>query len=651
MTKRLHIILSFLFAVVIAVSALVFPTSIPLASAAETVVGAYEEQNVMYDLEGSTIGDRAFSLTDYPLNVTAPPQVIHFAEFGYSYDADRRSDFGLYLYVYNPQQIALDTASQRNKVQLSFGTRDSYSKYTLEFLNYSEGAGIEGRFYKFKVSLTDAAKQFVFNNVSPDARVYRISGIELSRGGVVTEYPCTQVYTYTGYAKGYGSELAEGDTLSCTADGLEKFLSLEVHSTYYRPEGTNGQNRYTHDSLSSIYFAIPRDVVEEYGRMSRIRGEYIRALTSEIFVTGDEAFYREFLSVVGQDVGYVDEDDAFRGMILANEGRTIVGISSDWMYHAPQEIAEYYTDDRYFSQLNYVLRATTGNADTFDLPSETLQAYMEWFTEEYAADNDTLVAGRYAEALFEEYDTSPTVFDLTADSVTPDLTSLEISRTFWQALLGQETVSSTLYNGKEAIHEVTEDDFVLNSGTSIINAEATCEELLIAEADYDEFRAFYEQNSADSVIYLVRFAVDDYASTEAMQCHFSEVGHKFGSNEPILVYEEDGANTNCYLAQQYVYLDFDVIDITCAKDGTETVLPVVSSPIDIIPDIDSPAYTTDDKPDMDWLKWLFAALALIIVLIILAPLLPYVFKFLLWLLMLPAKFVVWIINLFKRKNE
>ena len=51
------------------------------------------------------------------------------------------------------------------------------------------------------------------------------------------------------------------------------------------------------------------------------------------------------------------------------------------------------------------------------------------------------------------------------------------------------------------------------------------------------------------------------------------------------------------------------------------------------------------------MDWLFAALALIIVLIILAPLLPYVFKFLLWLLMLPAKLVVWIINLLKRKNE
>ena len=47
MTKRLHIVLSFIFAVVIAVSALVFPTSIPLASAAETVVGAYEQQNIM----------------------------------------------------------------------------------------------------------------------------------------------------------------------------------------------------------------------------------------------------------------------------------------------------------------------------------------------------------------------------------------------------------------------------------------------------------------------------------------------------------------------------------------------------------------------------------------------------------------------------
>ena len=81
------------------------------------------------------------------------------------------------------------------------------------------------------------------------------------------------------------------------------------------------------------------------------------------------------------------------------------------------------------------------------------------------------------------------------------------------------------------------------------------------------------------------------------------------------------------------------------------VLPVVSSPIDIIPDADSPAYTTDDTSAWDVVRLIFAVLALIVVLVILSPLLPYVLKFLLWLITLPVKFIVWFVNLFRKKKE
>ena len=107
------------------------------AFAATDVQTAYENTNVLDNLEGSTIGGKEFDIADYPHNDSGVPQIISLIEFCYSYYADKQTDFGLYVYVYNPQDMATD----RNKIQLTYGDKQSYSKYTLEFLNYSERAG------------------------------------------------------------------------------------------------------------------------------------------------------------------------------------------------------------------------------------------------------------------------------------------------------------------------------------------------------------------------------------------------------------------------------------------------------------------------------------------------------------------------------
>ena len=64
--------------------------------------------------------------------------------------------------------------------------------------------------------------------------------------------------------------------------------------------------------------------------------------------------------------------------------------------------------------------------------------------------------------------------------------------------------------------------------------------------------------------------------------------------------------------QETVNLDFDIIDVTCTKDNVETVLPVVSSPIDNIPDGTPPVHTTSDKR-LSWWQILLAVLAFILV--------------------------------------
>lgn len=650
--KRLHIILSFLFAVVIAVSALVFPTSIPLASAAETVVSAYEEQNIMQDLEGSTVGGKMFDVKDYPRNIFGHPQIIHFVEFCYSYDAEKLSDFGLYVYVYNPQQVAIDTDTERNKIEISYGNKagKEYSKYVLDFLNYSTETGLEGRFYKFKLRLSDAAKQSILNNVNEDERIYEVVGIELSIHGKVEDYTCAQKYTYTGFAKGYGSELAEGDTVSAQVDGLERLLNLDVHTTYYRPEGTNGKNVYTQDSLHSAYFAVPKDVIAEFDAMSAVHATWLDAVLAPVLVTGNKEAYDAIGEYLGQDIGetvdgldYAYVGNAVRTVIQWAGTSNIYGWVGPFGYNLPSSWADIGGGsmnkiERTVSPLYWLFYSGSeeNSADEYVLSSEALQQGLIDNTEKYGGE---LVNDRYSRVLFDSVSSEFTDVEISADFEF-DLRSEVLGSSWWDMLWGNTYDQYEAFDGIKAIYAVSDDDFVYAGDE--IDIPATCDELYIAEADFSEFERFYNANKDDSVIYLFRYQVSDYIASEATL---------FEPEDFIVTSWKKTGDSNAYFMQETVNLDFDVIDVTFTKGNVSTVIPVVAAPVDNIPDGTPPVYTEDDKPDMDWLKWLFAALALIIVLIILAPLLPYVFKFLLWLLMLPAKFVVWIINLFKRKNE
>ena len=654
MTKRLHILLSFLFAVVMAVSALVLPTSIPLASAAETVVGAYEQQNIMQDLEGSTIGGKPFDVNDYPRNTFGHPQIIHFVEFCYSYDADKQGDFGLYVYVYNPQQVAIDTDTERNKIEISYGnkTGKEYSKYVLEFLNYSTETGLEGRFYKFRLRLSDAAEQSILNNVDEDERIYEVVGIELSIHGNVEDYTCAQTYTYTGFAKGYGSELATGDTLSCTMDGFDKYLTLDVHSTYYRPKGTNGE-AYERDVLHSVYFSVSNEAIAEYGEMTAVHATWLNARTNPILVTGNKDVYNAVLPYIGQTVDggdfiYAKDDNSpIPYALIASKYIESAGwnnASYGFSFMSFNANRKYTKSDTDLTDLYYCFLADNEDADAYTLPAETLignkadgvKGYFETYTEEHGGE---LINNRFSKGLFESVANSFTDITISKDD-TFELTDEIISQNLWQKFVGGGyNVSGVNTYTVSAIKKVESSDF--KSTTA-----ATCEELYIDESDYDEFKAYYDKATRnDETVYLFRYYQSDYTCYEVAE-------YKRGEGDWTLLGTNFGykfVDSNAYFMQMWVQLDFDIIDLTFTKDNVDTIIPVIMSPMDIAADGAPPVITT--KNHLTWWQILLAVLALIIVLIILAPLLPYVLKFLIWLLMLPVKLVVWIINLFKKKNE
>jgi hypothetical protein len=106
-----------------------------------------------------------------------------------------------------------------------------------------------------------------------------------------------------------------------------------------------------------------------------------------------------------------------------------------------------------------------------------------------------------------------------------------------------------------------------------------------------------------------------------------------------------------------VNLDFDIIDVTFSNGSVDTVIPVVSDPIDIVPDATPPVYTQSDK-EPAWLKWLKIAIVVIFVVVIVIVGWPFLQPFFVligqgiaWLVTAPFKAMGNAIAKRKRKKE
>lgn len=608
---------------------------------------SYEQTDVLDDLSGAVIGGKPFDVRDYPFNERGKPQIVAFAEYGYSFYADNQGDYGLYVYLYNPQGRAIDTDTDRNKISLAYGGRENWTKYNLEFLDYSSEAGYEGLFYKFRVDIAENRAEMLDALVQSE-RSYEISELELSVKNTVTAYPCMQTYTYSGYAEGYGPELSEGSTLACRTDGFEKYLTLDVRPTYYRPEGTNGENDYTQDSLHSVYFSVPKSVVEEYGGLSAVHATWLDAVLAPILVTGNKDAYDAILPYLGQDIGQTTDvlDYAYVGdaEFGATGGFGETGWGGVYGYNFPEAWMGLGGDgvinstDRVISTLYWLFYAGEGenSADEYALSSEVIEEKLVELTEQYGGE---LVNDRYSRVLFDSVAEEFTEINIAAE-FEYDLRNEVLGSSWWDKLWGITHDESAAFDGIKAIYEVQEGDFVIRD--NVLDTEETADNLYIAPEDVEAFKEFYDENKADSVVYLFRYQVSDYISAEASLFEPDNfIGNAWSQTD-----------TNAYFAQETVNLDFDIIDVTFTKDGVSTVIPVVSDPIDNIPGITPPANTTDD--DFDWktlLGIILGAILLIVFLPLIATLVPYLVKGIVWVLLLPVKGIAAVIDFFKKGKD
>ena len=163
---------------------------------------------------------------------------------------------------------------------------------------------------------------------------------------------------------------------------------------------------------------------------------------------------------------------------------------------------------------------------------------------------------------------------------------------------------SDTFDGIEAIHPVSEQDFG-------VSKEQTCRNLYIDLNDYDEFSGVYEDAKRNNeTVYLFRFDQSEYSAWEVTQGKWEKatqwVPNAIGPGGSFqTVYKLSDSDTNGYLAEEAVYLGLDLIQMEWDDGEKRVVIPIVSSPIDVVADGTPPVHTTSDK-ELAWWQIFFS---------------------------------------------
>lgn len=614
----------------------------------------YDSTYVMDDLKGTVIDGEPFNLYDYGFDKNKPLQIFSFVEYCYSFTATKQDNYGLYVYIYNPQGKDFLYDSVQNKIEFGVGENpEGFEKYPLQFLNCSVDTNFEGLFIKYKVILSGARKDSVLDGLNSTSRVYQVSGIELLIKGSINaiEYPATGVtdknktagmliYRYSGYSKGYGAN-PDANTLDCKSSKGD-VLCLDVHHTSYCPDGAHADDYTIQDILSSVYFAVPKTYVFMYGFLSEIHAEWRDAVTSWGVVTGNRAAYDAVLDYVGIDIG--------RGIKSMEYGfgdqlSYTPGIRKFGTVYNIRKLGYCYVES-WITQLNWLFYADGGmnSADHTTISSDEL---YDWYTTRFSE-----IVGKYYgsgtleckdglkiyDCLFDELGESIDDYHLSNDGDPFTLVAQKWSQNWWQRHNTgghSRPEPAREMEGIEVIHEVSDAEVT-------DNISETCDNLLISAADYGDFKSFYDENKKDNVVYLCRFDKTTRRAFEASNCKAKYIAG---------VYDVDNMDTNAYFFKDPVYLDFDIIDVTFDNGTTKTVIPVVSSPIDIFPDVEPPAWTHEDKDPMPlWKKILYVILAVVAICILLrvlsifVPIFKPVWNFIVKVITAPFRFIKWIFS-------
>ncbi|MCL2631363.1 MAG: hypothetical protein FWD49_07615, partial [Firmicutes bacterium] len=541
----------------------------------------FDKTDVLEDLESATVNGEDFDISNFPHNPNGTVRLLLFAEYCYSPKPELQGSYGLYLYIYNPTAVAFDIR-EANKVQLATeydnkGVPTDYSKFNLEFLSKSERNGFINLFYKFKVIDTERT---ILKRVNTYARQYDISGVELVSPGAqnATDYTVGTRYTYYGFAEGMNNNLTS--SLGCDVKEIET-ISLDLGHTFFRTGPSNKGVNFYHE-LNSVYFSIPNNQLQQFGKLQRIKAEWWEYKTQPIIITTNSGFYHDMRNnYIGQTIPNYSSSNPYS---LWYGRRTVVDgqnmhIFNDWgwnvqtgsfgliekvnisvaqrsnflpyIFLSDESITEYGVSREELTSYIYSYNKSNNNGN-LQFNGRNIRADL--FT-------NSVDAGRTRGYNPVVIDVDDDKYDMLSYSSTHGFWDNLMNFGLWNAIFGNPYPNNPDYKSVVPIYEVQDADIV--GSWQVVSDKLFIEK---TEDAVNDFKAYYQaEKQKGNKVHLFRFAHTEYF---AVPLHGNHSGGNLSGNH--------------YLAQQTVFFDFDIIWLTFNRDGVYTLIPVVASPIDII---------------------------------------------------------------------
>lgn len=650
----------------------IFTMAQPIIAFAAESEAKFDSTNVLEDLQSSKINGKAFDMKDYPFDETKDIQVISFVEYCYSYKANLRNNYGLYVYIYNPKGWNLSTSDKQNKIQMAVaydaeGNPTDYQKFSLEFCSKVESGDYKNLFYKFKVVDRKVNGTTFSDRVNSNARRYDISGVEIAKYGAntATEYGVCGTFIFTGFAAGYGPDANAKSTLNCDVEYLET-IELSVKHTFYRSQ-TSALGAGYQNQLDTVYFSVPKRYIDTYGKLQRIKAEWYEYKTNDIIVTSNSDFYNKALPYIGtymgdlndtlmyeynEDIYYMlcQDPESGGGMNIARWGWNLNG----YLHNACQRLCYLFYVNNIEEYDPYANATDIGGVQSNDLYN-----WIKNYDKSYAKGTLPIKNGKISADLFtDDIDESRKMnnengvikmgysyYDFDADVDLQTLKSWsDSSPSFWDNWINFGLGAAFTGGPDEASKTIAPIQILKASDLNGSNAEIA-ERLLVNVKDVDSIKAEYNNavtvngtNDEEQVVVLFRFATSDYYADDV----------NIIDPDGGFLWSDKHIKGEVYRAQESVFLDFDIIQLTFNKDGDYTVIPVVSSPIDIVNDITTPVNMPDK---LEWWQIVLALILLVLLIVVLAPVLPYVITGITWLVSLPVKAIKAIKKRRKKKQE
>ena len=539
---------------------------------------------VVDELSAATTGDEAFSFMTYPKNALGQASVITFSEVGFG----TGNGYALYVYIYNPTEAPIIVNGQ-NKIAIatsfdSDGTPMGYEKFDLETIDISSG-DYENRFIKFKIkdkaSSGDGFSLYQRAALSSSERKYFVSEVELHYIGDAnaTAIDVGKVYSFTGTGNSLRGSV--GDILT---------VQLDVESAYWRSD-TNALGHQ--DQISSVYFAVPNNILNEYGYLTRVKATWNEQKLQPMIVTTSQTLYNQLSPYAGVNVGttynssipngFAGEDvdiDTHFGSAYEHKVDFAYNKNRLEVVNSP---AHYWTASNRMSVLPAIFKTDYIETGHVSVPKTVLKSYVQTHKNDSWMYQSSVDSGRTK---------GQQTVTINLDD-TFDLTSYKEANGWFAAFL-RYTLSSRDVNQDESyknippIYEVKQADYTGSDYVAMRN------NLYLSSEDVVEFQHYCQAATrADKTTYLFRFAVTDY-SAQALTLNNSV---------------NDGT---AYGAEQTVFLDFDIIELTFYKTGIYTTVPVVMSPVDIVAGISDPAMPQTNKFNLSILGFIAGLIVLFV---------------------------------------